>query len=466
MPQFFAPGSVERLVEQGVTDPKQEMYQILDTATLVRGRQILRFGVDARRFRINDRQLDQSGRYNFSRVQTAEPAALGTTGYDLASVMMGQTDYYQQSTNRDFYYKRSSYFAWFVQDDIKFTPSFTLNVGLRYELEQSAAETRGRGGNFLLSQGRPISMQDLGTNRIQATDKNNFAPRVGFAWKPFGLNHTVVRSHYGIFYIPLTGRATGGFNAWPHDQSMEMLSDGLNAAIILSQAPRLVPSADGKGQAHFAYDPEPPVGYFQQWSFDLQQEIGGILLQAAYVGSTAKHLLTNYSWNEIPIEVAQAGGAGDRRFLPFPDFTTISSMDERGFSTYNALQISAEKRFGSGLSFLASYVWSKTLDDSEDNFSTMFPISVFNLALEKSLSLAHFPKRLVGAAVYDLPFGKGRKFHQEGVLSHVLGRMADVGNRDAAERGASMDPAARQHGAHVQPGVPAEPDQRFHTSPR
>ena len=308
LPNFTVPGYAG-LGDAQAFNPIEEQYQVQDTATFVRGRHIIKAGGDFRRFRVNDLQLQFTGEYAMSAVQTAEPSNAGTTGSPLASLLLGQANQFNNSTLRGRFYYRSSYAGAFVQDDFKLTPTLTLNIGVRYEVEQQPHETRSQGSNFDLGLGRVVTMKELGRNYIQNTDKNNFAPRVGFAWRPAGLRDTVIRSHFGMFYVPLTGRATSAFDRFPADQRLGITSDGLNAAVVISQTPPIVPSVDGKGFAHDNKNPNAAVGYFEQWNFDIQHQLPrGLLVTASYAGSAGHHIYMNQEWNVIPIDVVRRAG--------------------------------------------------------------------------------------------------------------------------------------------------------------
>jgi hypothetical protein len=399
--------------------PTQEQYQIQDIATLVRGRHIAKFGADIRRIRVNDLQRS-AGSLTLSRNQTADPTTSGA-GHVLASLLLGQIDSFSLTSDRGRFYQRSTYMGLFAQDDFKIRRNLTLNIGVRYDVEQQPNETRWNGSNFDLNLGKVVTMRELGRNRIQLTDKNNFSPRVGFAWKPFG-QKTVLRSHYGMFYLPLTGRATSAFNRFPQSQNVTGTAVGVTPAAVLSKMPPLVPSTDGLGTSHQVSNTTAAVGYFQQWNFDIQHQVSGdLLLQATYAASAGKHLPMSWQYNVLRIETVQTNRGGRQDLLPYPKYGDLTGHDERANSTYHSLQLSAEKRFSKGLLFLASFTWSKMIDDTEDNFGSVYPMDPYNQHLEKGLSQAHIPKRFVASAVYDLPFGKGKRFQQKGPLSHIVG---------------------------------------------
>lgn len=420
LPRFDLTG-FEGIGDVVIRSPSQEQYQLQDIVTFVRGRHILKAGGDLRRFVVNDLQLENNGRFGFSTAQTGDPSN-ARSGHVIASLLLGEVNNFTNDPNRGRFYHRSGYFGGFFQDDFKITPSLTLNMGVRYEVETQPNELRWNGSNFNLATGRVVTMRELGRNRIQLTDWNNISPRFGFAWRPFSRTGTVIRSHYGMFYTPLTGRATSAFDRFPQSQIYSPRSDGVNAVFLLSRTPPVVPSVDGKNLSHPYRDERAPVGYFQQWNFDVQQQVsGGILLQGSYSASVATHLPRGTNYNEIRLDVARAAGGGTQALRPYPDFLDIGGQDERGGSTYHSLQLSAERRFAGGLFFLASYTFSKMIDDVEDVFGAAGAVDSYNLRLEKGLSWAHFPHRLVTSAVYDLPFGKGKALARGGMAARIAG---------------------------------------------
>lgn len=402
-------------------NPVENQLQFQNMTTFVRGKHIVKAGFDYRRFPINDLQLQFTGEYTFSALQTADPLNPGSTGHPVASLLLGQANTFNNSTLRGRFYYRSSYIGAFFQDDFKVSPNLTLSFGLRYDVEQNPREIRNQGSNFDLTAGRPVTMFELGRNFIQFTDRANFAPRFGFAWRPFGLKRTVIRSHYGIFYIPLTGRATSAFARFPADQRLGLQSDGLNAAVILSRTPPIVPSQDGKGFAIDTKIERASLGSFQQWNFDVQHEWRGLLWQASYAGNVGRHLMMNQDMNVIRIEDVQRAGTGTQQMRPYADYGFILCHCEFQNSSYNALQLGVERRYRNSLFFSVSYTFSKFLDYNEDNFSQMFPMDPYNLRLERGLSQSHFPHRFVTASVYDLPFGKGRRWIQGGPAAWFAG---------------------------------------------
>ena len=422
LPVFTIPGYTG-LGDALPFNPVDNGIQLQNTTTFVRGKHIWKAGVDLRSFPINDLQLQFTATYTFSAVQTADPSNAGTSGHPFASLLAGHADSFENSTLRGRFYYRSKYLGTYVQDDWKVSPNLTVNFGLRYDVEQNPREIRNQGSNFDLRASRPITMLELKRNFIQFTDRVNFGPRVGFAWRPFGLTRLAVRSHYGMFYTPITGRATSAIPRFPADQRINIQSDGLNPAALMSQTPPIVPSVDGKGFSIDTKLEHPNLGNFQQWNFDIQYEIAaGLLAQASYVGAVGHHLMMDQDYNVIRIEDVQRAGTGTQAMRPYPDYGVTLCHCEFQNSSYNALQLGIERRFSGGLFFSVSYTFSKFLDYNEDNFSSMFPMDPYNLRLERGLSQSHFPHRFVSAVVWNLPFGKGRKMlASSGPLDYLVG---------------------------------------------
>jgi len=418
LPQFAVAGYYS-IGDSPAFDPTQEQYQLADNISLVKGKHIMGFGVDFRRFRVNDLQLVATS-YNFNTLQTAN-GTNSNTGNSFASFLLGQASQYSADSNRGRFYERSNYLGIYGQDEYKITNNFTANLGLRYEVEQNPNETNYNGSNFDLGSGQVITMRQLGTNRIQHTQWGNFGPRIGFAWKPFH-DGTVVRASYGIFYSPLTGRATSAYDRFPKDRNFVLQSASIAPAVLLSQTPAIPDDQFGYNLIHYYDLPNAHVPYFQQVSLDIQRELPGrVLAQIGYTNSVSRHLWQNVQYNQIPVSVVQAAGGGKQSMRPFPNFSNVGYFCECQSTNYNALLAQVEKRYAKGLLLRAAFTWSKFIDVNSDNFSGLYPQDEYNLKAERGISLANIPTRLVISGIYDLPFGPGRAYAQKGLLGRVVG---------------------------------------------
>jgi hypothetical protein len=415
----FSPAGYTGIGDSPALDPFQTSYQVTDNMTLVHGKHVISFGFDFRRFSINDLQLTGTT-YSFNTLQTSNGTS-SNTGNSFASLLLGLPSQYVADTNAGRFYERSNYLGTYIEDAYKPIRNLTLNVGLRYDVEQNPNEVDYNGSNFDLTSGQIITMRQLGTNRVQFTQWHNLGPRLGFAWNP-GSKRTVIRGSYGIFYSPLTGRATSAYDRFPKDQLFTLQSANYNPAIVVSQTPAVVSSANGYNLGHFHDDPQANVPYFQQVSFDIQHELPGrVLAMAGYTNSVARHLWMNVQYNQIPIAQVQAAGGGTQSMRPYPNFANVGYFQEGQSTNYNALLLMAQKRYNNGFMLQGSFTWSKFIDVQDDNFSGLYPQDEYNLKAEKGISLANIPTRLVLSGLYDLPFGASHAFLHQGVGAALLG---------------------------------------------
>ena len=139
-----------------------------------------------------------------------------------------------------------------------------------------------------------------------------------------------------------------------------------------------------------------------------RQVAASLVFRAAYVGSHGNHLNLNIDEN---VAVPGPGPVPPRR--PYPSYGVLSSWEPRGPSNYHGLQLSAEKRYSAGVSFLAAYTWSKSLNESEAD-GTEVGITYYNRRLEKARSSTDIRHRFVSVMSYELPVGKGRRFLNHG----------------------------------------------------
>lgn len=415
----MSPAGYQGIGDSPGFDPTQQEYQLTDNLTVVKGKHILSFGGDFRRFNINDLQLTATS-YSFNTLQTSNGTNT-STGNSFASLLLGLSSQYTADTNTGRFYERSNYFGVYGQDVYKVNQNLTLNLGLRYDVEQNPNELDYNGSNFDLASGQIITMRQLGANRIQHTQWGNFGPRVGFTWDPFSKG-TIIRGSYGIFYMPLTGRATSAYNRFPKDQPFTLQSSGYAPAVVLSQTPAITPSTNGYNLNQQYDDPNAHVPYFQQISFDVQQPLPWRFVgQVGYTNSVSRHLWENVQYNQIPIAEVQAAGRGTQSMRPYPNFANIGNFYAGQSTSYNALLAQVQRRFDNGLMLQAAFTWSKFIDVNDDNFSGLYPQDQYNMKAERGLSLANIPARFIMAGLYDLPFGEGRAFIQHGIFAALIG---------------------------------------------
>jgi hypothetical protein len=186
-------------------------------------------------------------------------------------------------------------------------------------------------------------------------------------------------------------------------QSQVNTTDGSASPVLTTRNGFAATSATGF-PSYFGLDQNAPTPYIQQWNAGFEKELPtGVLFEASYVGSKGTHLGI-FRRRNIPLQLQP----GDLQSLrPFPELGTLFQRQHIGNSSYHSLQLKAEKHLKTSLTFLASYVWSKSIDDADTISAGLFESAgaqnESNLRLEKGLSFANVPRRLSAGFVYNLP---------------------------------------------------------------
>jgi len=329
------------------------------------------------------------------------------------------------STANDIIYRQWNT-SYYFQDTYRIAKNFTLNLGLRYEYFTPVTERHDNQGVFDLDRGvfilpgtrtytlpasfAGIPVDPKGSRGLVQTDKNNWAPRLGFA---YSLNQkTVFRGGFGIYYgfqeIGPWSYPSPGYNP-PFNMVYSPANQPLNSAFSLN------PLADPDAQFQIASLPAhlhtPRV---EQWNFSVQRVVAkDMTFEASYSGAAGHSLYTLIYFNQ-----AVPGTTFDdiSSRWPYPTLQDTSQQtNNNGYSRYNALLVKLDKRFSSGVSFLASYTYGHALDNASDaNLGSAHAGDTFrdprHANWEYGNSDFDVRQRFVFSSIYDLPFGKGRQF--------------------------------------------------------
>lgn len=457
-----------------VLDTWDTNYEAEPSVTTIHGKHTLKFGGE---FRIQKQNYIQTnngtGGYNFDPTFTnSDPLSsnpLGGNGF--ASFLYGTptSGSVQEpaATASQLIYR-----ALYIGDTYKVLPRLTLDLGLRYEITgpwserynrisfwdqaqpDPLAQTTGLPLNAML--GLVASPERSSRNAVN-TNYHEFSPRIGLAYQV--TNKTVIRSGYGIVWLPIDVNLDSAPDHDVINAITEPMITSLNGNVTpynlisnpfpngITPAPQRSPSylSDVYGQTVLTQIPNNPLGYTQQWNFDVQQQLtGNTLLDVAYVGTKGTHLplqdydldyltaqeLATYNtsletqvpnpfYNKVPsTSPLDTPTISEGTLLhPFPQYGNVELANQgMGDSSYNALQAKFEARFGGGGTLLASYTFSKLISDAESltpwletNWNAGFQ-NWGNLRGERSLATFDVPQRLVVSYVLDLPVGKGRKY--------------------------------------------------------
>ena len=377
--------------------------------------------------------------------QFSRPVGVTTNNnlYNVADFLVGARSHYELNNYAIVNYEQRMHFA-YLQDDFKVSDKLTLNLGVRYEFATPQWVDDYRLANFdpgtqTLIQAKAGSLYDRSLVNPQ---HKNWAPRIGLAYKL--APKTVIRSAYGISYVQFN--RLGGENLLAYngpnildatiDQTPDMPLCSANSAPTTCfrttqqgyPANFAVPANFNPLAAQARYIPKDnPTGYVQSWHFTAQQEITPTLvIDAAYVGNRGTHLMILADYNQaVPNQVGQNLSLQARR--PFQKFSTIEVAYGAGESSYNALQLKVEKRYSAGVYLLNSFTWSKAIDNASGHLEATSGdnsrVNIRDLRNEKGPSGYDQPFNDTTSVIYDLPYGKGRRFgsNTPGPLQAVLG---------------------------------------------
>lgn len=404
--------------------------QIQDSISKFAGKHAFKAGIEYRRGYNNEsNDLSSSGNLVFNRLITDQPG-VSTSGDAFASFLLGAANSATISKT-DVIPSRASYWAGYVQDDLRLTPSLTLNLGLRWEIETPRYVDGDRQNSFDPGAINPVSgtpgvVTFSGRNGVPRTAFNgnyrNFGPRAGFAYSAPFMKGLVIRGGAGIFYGPnvsnsITTAASLGFS----DNVSYVTSQAETAyALLLSNGfPAYTrPSIDtpGFGAVELGDRPTTAVTYFDrhrpspvsyQYNFDVQKLLfENLLLEVGYLGNVSHHLTANdLTINQLRPE--QFGPGNTQLLRPFPQFSNVSMLNPAiGNSTYHAVFFKTERRFATGFLFLAHYTFSKFIDDvaSGDEFGDPGSyMDQYNRRLDKGLSGADIPHHFLFTGLYEIP---------------------------------------------------------------
>lgn len=381
-------------------------FQALDTASYVTGKHYFKFGADIRAVQQNGfRDVQARGFLNFS------PFAY--TGVALADLLLGLPLVTGVARVDNPQHLRTQSYHFFINDSYRLRPNLNLSLGLRYEYNTPPVDSTDRANLYDATTG---TLLQVGTGNMPRagfeSDKNNFAPRVGLAWTIGEEGNTVVRAGYGVYYdtSPLAPGEALYFNRPYFDFSLFFPLPGL--PLTLSDPfPAFFPFALPDSAQAIQRDLR--TAYMQHWNVNVQQQLGrNRVLEVGYVGSKGTKLLSARDPNQPQPSVLPLG-------LPFvprpnPAFDEINTIESRGNSNYHSLQARLQQRLSKGFSFLTSYTFSKSIDEGSNFFPSAgdpnYPQNSYDLRAERGRSNFDVRHRLSASYVYDLPFGRGKRF--------------------------------------------------------
>ncbi|HWZ98083.1 MAG TPA: carboxypeptidase regulatory-like domain-containing protein [Candidatus Dormibacteraeota bacterium] len=415
-----------------ITGPRnsyQNTFDLNGSFTWIRGRHELKFGGGYGHDQINVLQgIATNGFFVFVNAPLTNP---------FASFLIGQPIFFLQGSGDFGRGLRGNNLNAYAQDTFKISSRFTLNYGLRYEIPFPYTEVKNRANLFepgvqsIVHPEAPAGLVypgDPGVPRgLIQTKKDAFAPRIGLAWDPTGSGKWRVTSSYGIFYDPFyTGQ--GGPLQDPISAPPYLQTAQINVPNFADPYAGLPPPVNGFTQPMtlLVLNKDLKLPYAQDWNLNFQRAFGSDwLFEAGYIGTKGTHLPRFIEGNPTTFEPGDTSQTdADRRRLYSGctrtdtnpcTFSSVGEIAGTTNSSYNALQASLKKRFSHGLSFLASYTYSKSIDDvSSFNITGSASQSTagendlaqnpFDLGAERGRSMFDARHRFVISYQWNLPF--------------------------------------------------------------
>ncbi|MDQ6700499.1 MAG: TonB-dependent receptor, partial [Acidobacteriota bacterium] len=439
-------------------------FQGVDNFSWIIGTHSLRMGGE---FRYN--KFPQAGnefprgQFQFDGSFTGDPVRL-SGGYSGADFLLGnyfRSDIAVALAQGDF---RNSEWAGYIDDTWKIKPRLTITLGLRYELEQPLKDVSGHAVNVQLRQALPNYPNEPDPNkhpvyvrtgtggfydgldfrytaastngatgttlqvardgrlgdRLINTDYNNFAPRLGIAYSPN--DKWSIRTGFGIFFSQESknsifdmNRGLGGRTGVIANKNAVPVFN-YNNFLNPSALPATIPT-----NLTWGTDPNLATSYTMSYLLNVQRVLGkSTTLEVGYNGTQSRKLALLYNQNApIPGTTPYAQRA------PYPEFLGIQYLKSDGVGNYNSLIAKLSQRFGSHLTTLFSYTWSKALDDASairgpgNEFS---PQDARCRSCEHGPSTFNVPHRFISSVLYTLPFGKGNRFLDHGgIVNEIVG---------------------------------------------
>ncbi len=424
------------------------VWNISDNFSLVRTKHSLKAGYDYQILRLDTfTTLNGRGTWAFSGVFSQNPLARPGTGSPVADLLLGLPNTITTGTTTDAR-ERAHNMYWYFQDDWSVTPTLTLNMGLRYELTRPFFDVNNKLANLVLDRGDPLYGQYVlaGDPRLpralESTDRNNFAPRFGFAWRTPAPN-LVVRGGYGIFFgqdegFGVSQRMTNN-PPFVGLGGLGIASDQLYPASTIRLSAPLPPRPAPVSPQDFRFNPNDTtriqswpgrytISYVQQWTLGVQKQLpADMLWEVNYVGNRGLGLWGVYEGNQ---PLPGPGSVTNRRPLASITRGSVRRAEPWVKSAYHGLSTRLEKRFSHGLSFLAAYMFGKVLDTQTNvdlcdgcGVSTGYTSvqDTRNMSGNYGLADHDVRHRFVLNGLYQLPFGKGRPLATSGAPAYILG---------------------------------------------
>jgi hypothetical protein len=411
---------------------RNQTLRVFDLLVWNHGKHNIRLGGELRRVQVNTlTDPDARGTFNFSGYTTSDFTAQGlpgvNTGFDFADFLLGLPQTTSVRFGSSSNYLRAWVYSGTIQDDWRATSHFTLNYGWRYEYFTPFKEKYGHLSDLTFAPGfasaRVATGQEPGSlpSSLLRGDANNFAPRLGLAYRPWTQHSLVVRAGYGIFYDgSIYSRIFPNLASQPPFAQAETLITSPNGILTLqngfpSVGPNILKNT-------YAVDPNFRTPYAQTWNLSFEDEIlRDVILSVGYVGTKGTKLDLLLAPNQF---IAGSTPPSGQTNLALQNALAFVYETSGASSIYHGLVVGLRRQFHSGFSITGNYTYSKSIDDaaSVGGAGRVVAQNFRDLAAERGLSSFDMRHRLLVNYTYEFPFGERRRWlNRGGPASLVMG---------------------------------------------
>jgi hypothetical protein len=425
-------GDLEYTGDYGLYAVPQNTYEATDSISMSRGKHSFKYGGTFIR-----RQVEYFNPQEGKGYFWIDEGTVDFTGYEVSELLAGGMDQYQIGSQAGYFANIGQEDGVFFQDDWRYSPRLTLNLGIRWDFLSHPYEAHNQQSAFDVKTGTVLEAGKNGvSDSIVNQDYHAFGPRAGFAYDLYGNGRNILRGGYGLFYFldyggignqlgeqaPFGGSsdylATNGYcitftGQLPTSPTPNPVDGGYNCngytspAVAVSPLPargyvNFDPAAPPAGTSMIAVNQNNSNSMVQEWNLQLERQLGNKdVINIAYVGTHGSHLSSYYPYNMNQFVT----GAQN-----FPGLGAINYNNYNGISNYNGLQLHAEHRATNGLIGTASYAWSHSLDDSTGAFQGQTSALYYNPLASYGSSNQDVRQAFSSSILYLLPFGRGQKF--------------------------------------------------------
>jgi hypothetical protein len=414
-----------------------EVWHFADALTYIRGSHTMKMGGTARLMAMDTLgSLAYAGVFAFDQFFTAQFSPTGAldanTGHPIASLMLGLPTTGTKSQAFGGYTTTRNWqeYRLYFDDTWQLRSDLTLNLGLAYNLTSPQYESDDRYANFVFETGEfLIPGENAGKYAGVTWDKNNFEPRLGVAWSPFGSQTTAVRAGYGVFHdVSSNGGVQGLVYNPPYFSETGFTSNNITPVRTLQTGFEVLPPPDPDTYPGnvFLHELDYQQGTIQMWNASVQREVmDKVVVTVAYAGTRGRDIQSK-GWNLNSAPPGPGFNPANRR--PYPQYLNFNAIIGRGTLDHNSMQLKVERQFSGGVYILGAYTLGKTTTngagqnvgvgqgirywpylpspDADEGLSDTDVRHIFNLSY-----------------IWQLPVGRGRTYLSDlnGVAEAIIG---------------------------------------------